>query len=64
MDPEFEGVEKPMVWTDIEAEENLDGLSEEQKETFRQRAVSGAGRRAPRGRRSSRTTLDGTSRAR
>ena len=28
-----------MVWTDIEAEENLDGLSEEQKETFRQRAV-------------------------
>ena len=38
-DPEFEGVEKPMVWEEIEAEENLDGLSEEQKETFRQRAV-------------------------
>jgi len=37
--PEFEGVEKPMVWVDIEAEENLDGLTEEQKETFRQRAV-------------------------
>ncbi len=39
LDPDFEGVEKPMVWADIEAEENLDGLNEEQKETFRQRAV-------------------------
>ena len=39
LDPEFEGVEKPMIWKDIEAEENLDGLTEEQKETFRQRAV-------------------------
>jgi pimeloyl-ACP methyl ester carboxylesterase len=39
LDPEFEGVDKPMVWKEIEAEENLDGLSEEQKETFRQRAV-------------------------
>jgi pimeloyl-ACP methyl ester carboxylesterase len=39
LDPEFEGVEKPMVWQEIEAEENLDGVSEEQKETFRQRAV-------------------------
>lgn len=39
LDPEFEGVEKPMVWDEIEAEENLDGLSEEQKETFRERAV-------------------------
>ncbi len=39
LDPEFEGVEKPMVWKEIEAEENLDGVSEEQKETFRQRAV-------------------------
>jgi pimeloyl-ACP methyl ester carboxylesterase len=39
MDPEFEGPEKPLVWEDIEAEENLDGLSEEQKATFRQRAV-------------------------
>ncbi|HEX2221459.1 MAG TPA: alpha/beta hydrolase [Candidatus Limnocylindria bacterium] len=39
LDPEFEGVEKPMVWKEIEDEENLDGLSEEQKETFRQRAV-------------------------
>ena len=39
LDPGFEGVEKPMVWEEIEAEENLDGLSEAQKETFRQRAV-------------------------
>jgi pimeloyl-ACP methyl ester carboxylesterase len=39
LDPEFEGDEKPMVWKDIEAEENLDGLSDEQKETFRRRAV-------------------------
>jgi pimeloyl-ACP methyl ester carboxylesterase len=39
LDPDFKGVEKPMVWKDIEAEENLDGLTEEQKETFRQRAV-------------------------
>jgi pimeloyl-ACP methyl ester carboxylesterase len=38
-DPAFEGDEKPMVWDEIEAEENLDGLSEEHKETFRQRAV-------------------------
>jgi pimeloyl-ACP methyl ester carboxylesterase len=39
VDPEFDGTEKPLVWSDIEAEENLDGLSEEQKETFRRRAI-------------------------
>jgi pimeloyl-ACP methyl ester carboxylesterase len=39
LDPSFEDVERPMVWSDIEAEENLDGLTEAQKETFRQRAV-------------------------
>jgi pimeloyl-ACP methyl ester carboxylesterase len=39
LDPGFEGVEKPMVWSEIEAEENLDGLSDAQKETFRLRAV-------------------------
>jgi pimeloyl-ACP methyl ester carboxylesterase len=39
LDPDFEDAEKPMVWSDIEEEENLDGLSEGQKETFRQRAV-------------------------
>jgi pimeloyl-ACP methyl ester carboxylesterase len=39
LDPDFTDDQKPMVWSEIEAEENLDGLSEEQKETFRQRAV-------------------------
>jgi pimeloyl-ACP methyl ester carboxylesterase len=39
LDAEFEGVEKPMVWSEIEEEENLDGLSDEQKATFRERAV-------------------------
>jgi pimeloyl-ACP methyl ester carboxylesterase len=39
LDPDFAGAEKPMVWEEIEAEENLDGLTDEQKETFRQRAV-------------------------
>jgi len=40
LDPEFKDAEKPLVWEAIEKEENLDGLSEEQKETFRRRAVS------------------------
>jgi pimeloyl-ACP methyl ester carboxylesterase len=44
LDPEFEGLEKPLIWKDIEEEESLDGLSEEQKETFRQRAVPVPGR--------------------
>ena len=39
IDPGFEGDERPLVWKEIEAEENLDGLSEAQLETFRQRAV-------------------------
>jgi len=39
LDPDFSADEKPMVWDEIEAEENLTGLSDEQKETFRQRAV-------------------------
>ncbi len=39
MQPDFEEPEKPMVWSEIEEEENLDGVSDEQKETFRQRAV-------------------------
>jgi pimeloyl-ACP methyl ester carboxylesterase len=39
MDPDFEGDEKPLDWKDIEEEENLVGLSDEQKETFRRRAV-------------------------
>jgi pimeloyl-ACP methyl ester carboxylesterase len=39
LDPEFKGTDKPMVWADIEAEENLDGLTDQQKATFRERAV-------------------------
>ena len=39
LDPDFEGAEKPMSWDELSAEENLDGLSEEQLETFRQRAI-------------------------
>jgi pimeloyl-ACP methyl ester carboxylesterase len=39
MDPDFADVEKPLDWAAIEEDENLDGLSEEQKEVFRQRAV-------------------------
>jgi pimeloyl-ACP methyl ester carboxylesterase len=39
LDADFSEAEKPLVWSDIEAGENLDGLSEEQKETFRRRAV-------------------------
>lgn len=39
LDPDFEGAEKPLVWKDIEDEENLDGLTEEQMATFRRRAV-------------------------
>jgi pimeloyl-ACP methyl ester carboxylesterase len=36
---DFEGAEEPMNWEALSAEENLDGISEEQLETFRQRAV-------------------------
>ena len=40
LDPDFDGVEKPLPSPDeLEQEENLEGLSEEQLETFRQRAV-------------------------
>ena len=38
-DPNFADAEKPLDWASIEAEENLDGLSDEQKETFRRRGV-------------------------
>jgi pimeloyl-ACP methyl ester carboxylesterase len=39
-DPEFQGAEKPLPpQEELEAEENLDGLSEAQLETFRRRAV-------------------------
>jgi pimeloyl-ACP methyl ester carboxylesterase len=40
MDPDFAGVEKPLPSREeLQQEENLDGLSEEQLETFRRRAV-------------------------
>jgi pimeloyl-ACP methyl ester carboxylesterase len=39
MEPDFEGVDKPLDWKEIEEGENLDGVSEEQKEAFRQRSV-------------------------
>ena len=40
MDPDFDGVELPLPSReDLEAGENLDGLTEEQLETFRRRAV-------------------------
>ena len=39
LDESFAGAEQPLVWAEIEAEENLDGLSEEQKQTFRDRAL-------------------------
>jgi hypothetical protein len=40
LDPDFDGVEKPLPSREeLEAEENLDGLTEEQLETFRRRAV-------------------------
>jgi pimeloyl-ACP methyl ester carboxylesterase len=38
-DPGFRDAELPLSWSSIEAEENLDGLSETQKETFQRRAV-------------------------
>ncbi len=39
LDPGFGGVERPLNWDELAAEENLDGLSEAQLETFRRRAV-------------------------
>jgi pimeloyl-ACP methyl ester carboxylesterase len=39
LDPDFGDAEKPMVWSEIEEEENLDGLTEEHKARFRERAV-------------------------
>ena len=63
LDPAFDGVEKPMVWADIEAEENLDGLTPAQIATFRERAVPVPGRVSVTGSTSA-TTPGGTSRAR
>src|SRR3989442_5798986 len=44
LDPEFTGVEKPLpTRKELEANESLEGLSEEQLETFRRRAVPDPG---------------------
>ena len=39
LDPDFDGVEHPLPAEELAQNENLDGLSEEQLETFRQRAI-------------------------
>ena len=39
LDPDFADIEKPMDWDSVSEEENLDGLTEAQKATFRERAV-------------------------
>ena len=39
LDPDFADVEKPINWEEVSEEENLDGISEEQLATFRERAV-------------------------
>lgn len=39
LEPGFDGAEKPMSWEELEEEENLDGLTEAQLATFRERAV-------------------------
>ena len=39
LNADFDGADKPLDWEEISGEENLDGLSEEQRETFRRRAV-------------------------
>ena len=39
LDPGFDAVEKPLNWEELAEEENIDGLTEEQLETFRRRAV-------------------------
>jgi pimeloyl-ACP methyl ester carboxylesterase len=39
LDPDFAGADRPLVWDELVAEENLDGLSEAQLAMFRERAV-------------------------
>jgi pimeloyl-ACP methyl ester carboxylesterase len=39
LDPDFDGTEQPMNWDELAAEENMDGLGEEQLATFRERAI-------------------------
>jgi pimeloyl-ACP methyl ester carboxylesterase len=39
LDPKFSEAEQPMIWSEIEEGESLEGLTEEHKATFRERAV-------------------------
>jgi len=39
LEPDFDGVEKPLDWDSVAAEENLEGLSDEALTRFRERAV-------------------------
>ena len=39
LDADFADVDKPLVWDEVAAEENLTGLSEDQLAAFRERAV-------------------------
>jgi pimeloyl-ACP methyl ester carboxylesterase len=39
LDPDFADAEKPLDWDAVSKEENLDGLSEDQLQQFRERAV-------------------------
>jgi pimeloyl-ACP methyl ester carboxylesterase len=39
MEPDFPDAERPMIWDDLVAEENLDGLTDAHREEFRRRAV-------------------------
>ncbi|MBA2700745.1 MAG: alpha/beta hydrolase [Chloroflexi bacterium] len=39
LDPDFTDAEKPLDWASVAEEENLTGLSEEQQQTFRDRAI-------------------------
>jgi pimeloyl-ACP methyl ester carboxylesterase len=39
LDADFDGTEKPLNWDEVSAEENLNGLTEEQLATLRERAV-------------------------
>ena len=65
MDPDFDGGELPLPSREeLEAGENLDGLTEEQLETFRRRAVPEPGGVHARGGRADRTTRVSTCRAR
>jgi pimeloyl-ACP methyl ester carboxylesterase len=43
LDPDFADSEKPLDWDSVAEEENLEGLTDEQKATFRERALPAPG---------------------